>query len=75
MAAPMPLEPPVTKATLPVNDFVCITVNSPGLCILDCSIHNKTRSIQNKIRNLSVDLSVTGGKQITASKIAQIWVR
>jgi hypothetical protein len=24
MLAPMPLEPPVTKATLPLNDFVCV---------------------------------------------------
>jgi hypothetical protein len=26
MPAPIPLEPPVTRATFPVNDFVCIAV-------------------------------------------------
>ena len=25
MPAPIPFEPPVTRATLPANDFVCVT--------------------------------------------------
>src|SRR5258705_8453827 len=29
MPAPMPLEPPVTRATLPLNDFVCICHQNP----------------------------------------------
>src|SRR5258706_14055106 len=29
MPAPMPLEPPVTRATLPLNDFVCICHQTP----------------------------------------------
>ena len=45
MPAPIPLEPPVTRATLPLNDFVCIwPPNPPGhaLChIMDCSVQNE----------------------------------
>src|SRR6202011_2022057 len=45
MPAPMPLEPPVTRATLPVNDFVCIVPPKPPghpLChIMDCSVQNE----------------------------------
>jgi hypothetical protein len=44
MPAPMPLEPPVTRATLPLNDFVCIWPPKPPghpLChIMDYSVHN-----------------------------------
>jgi hypothetical protein len=29
MPAPMPLEPPVTRATLPLNDFACICHQNP----------------------------------------------
>src|SRR5258708_11944162 len=29
MPAPMPLEPPVTRATLPLNDFACIGHQTP----------------------------------------------
>src|SRR5580693_8184292 len=29
MPAPMPLEPPVTRATLPLNDFACIGHQNP----------------------------------------------
>src|SRR5260370_23688169 len=29
MAGPMPLEPPVTRATLPLNDFACIGHQNP----------------------------------------------
>src|SRR6266849_10719814 len=29
MPAPMPLEPPVTRATLPLNDFACICHQTP----------------------------------------------
>src|ERR1700730_15905133 len=36
MPAPMPLEPPVTKATLPLNDFACICHQTP-LSHLLCS--------------------------------------
>src|SRR6266404_2022294 len=46
MPAPIPLEPPVTRATLPLNDFVCIwPAKPPGheLChIMDCSVQNET---------------------------------
>src|ERR1700688_1054623 len=45
MPAPMPFEPPVTRATLPVNDFSCTaTMNilrSSPTPILDGSIQNK----------------------------------
>src|SRR5467141_2673937 len=45
MPAPMPLEPPVTRATLPLNDFVCIWPQKPQghpLChIMDCSVQNE----------------------------------
>src|SRR5712664_2936147 len=45
MPAPMPLEPPVTRATLPLNDFVCIWPPKPpghALChIMDCSVQNE----------------------------------
>src|ERR1700732_2290303 len=45
MPAPMPLEPPVTIATLPLNDFVCIWPPKPPghpLChIMDCSVQNE----------------------------------
>src|ERR1700732_1273165 len=45
MPAPMPLEPPVTRATLPLNDFVCIWPPKPPghpLChIMDCSVQNE----------------------------------
>src|SRR6267154_663365 len=41
----MPLEPPVTRATLPLNDFVCIWPPKPPghpLCyIMDCSVQNE----------------------------------
>src|SRR5580704_900847 len=48
MPAPIPFEPPVTRATLPVNDFSCtaamnILQSSPTLVLDD--------SVQNKIRN------------------------
>src|SRR5580704_18420965 len=47
MPAPMPFEPPVTRATLPVNDFSCtaamnILQSSPPP-ILDDSVQNKIR--------------------------------
>src|ERR1700732_3370306 len=45
MPAPIPLEPPVTRATLPLNDFVCIWPPKPPghpLChIMDCSVQNE----------------------------------
>src|ERR1700722_13717984 len=45
MPAPMPLEPPVTRATLPLNNFVCIWPPKPPghpLChIMDCSVQNE----------------------------------
>src|SRR6266851_8983729 len=45
MPAPIPLEPPVTRATLPLNDFVCIWPPEPpghALChIMDCSVQNE----------------------------------
>src|SRR5712675_2817775 len=48
MPAPIPLEPPVTRATLPLNDFVCIWPPKPpghALChIMDCSVQNEIQS-------------------------------
>src|SRR5580704_7632615 len=45
MPAPIPLEPPVTRATLPLNDFVCIWPPKPPghpLChIMDYSVQNE----------------------------------
>src|SRR5260370_33161796 len=45
MPAPMPLEPPVTRATLPLNDFVCMWPPKPPghpLChIMDCSVQKE----------------------------------
>src|ERR1700730_17598789 len=45
MPPPIPLEPPVTRATLPWNDFVCIWPTKPPghpLCrIMDCSVQNE----------------------------------
>src|ERR1700724_2160394 len=45
MPAPIPLEPPVTRATLPLNDFVCIWPPKPpghALChIMDYSVQNE----------------------------------
>src|SRR5260370_19999997 len=54
MAAPIPLEPPVTRATLPLNDFVCIWPPKPPshpLChIMDCSVQNEHSVGAAKIR-------------------------
>src|ERR1700682_5101487 len=45
MPAPIPLEPPVTRATFPLNDFVCIWPPKPPghpLChIMDYSVQNE----------------------------------
>src|SRR6266849_486302 len=45
MPAPIPREPPVTRATLPLNDFVCMWPPKPPghpLChIMDCSVQNE----------------------------------
>src|SRR5260370_29948193 len=45
MPAPIPLERPVTRDTLPLNDFVCIWPPKPpghALChIMDCSVQNE----------------------------------
>src|SRR6266852_3571387 len=45
MPAPIPREPPVTRATLPLNDFVCMWPPKPPghpLChVMDCSVQNE----------------------------------
>jgi len=49
MPAPMPFEPPVTRATLPVNDFSCTAamniLQSSPTPILDDSVQNKIRRL------------------------------
>src|SRR5258708_16011535 len=54
MPAPMPLEPPVTRATLPLNDFVCIWPPKPpghASChIMDCSVQNEHSAGASHIR-------------------------
>src|SRR5260370_37984562 len=49
MPAPIPLEPPVTSATLPLNDFACVTAIDILLvlpfCVLDSSVQNATQKV------------------------------
>src|SRR5216683_2099921 len=49
MPAPIPLEPPVTSATLPLNDFACVAAIDILLvltfCVLDSSVQNATQEV------------------------------
>src|SRR5260370_19546065 len=49
MPAPIPLEPPVTSATLPLDDFACVAAIDILLvltfCVLDVSVQNATQKV------------------------------
>src|SRR5260370_16789325 len=49
MPAPIPLEPPVTSATLPLNDFACVAAIDILLvlpfCVLDSFVQNATQKV------------------------------
>src|SRR5580700_8204993 len=63
MPAPMPLEPPVTRATFPLNDFICIV---PLISSWPTIIYVLDSSIQNENQSFGIDPTFHG-KRVTCN--------
>ena len=67
MPAPMPFEPPVTRATLPVNDFSCTAamniLQSSPTPILDDSVQKDSETI---FMNVGAKIMLTGKRRLPA---------
>src|SRR5580704_11927761 len=69
MPAPMPFEPPVTRATLPVNDFSCTAamniLQSSPTSILDDYVQNKIRKL---LMNVGANIMLTGDSRLNVDR-------
>src|SRR5258708_20686192 len=72
MPAPIPLEPPVTSATLPLNDFACVAAIDFLLvltfCVLDSSVQNATQKVLGQGRSKRENRPSTLGQPLTPKR-------